>query len=76
MDHCGVLDIQRMMRRCGSIVYNQEFMLAENLGESNKGLLLRPGLMTEGAENVWFVGVYKKNESVTVIHARTVLKGG
>ena len=28
------------------------------------------------SENVWFVGVYKQNESATAIRARTVLKGG
>ena len=27
------------------------------------------------SENVWFVGVYKRNESATEIRARTVLKG-
>ena len=53
---------------------------AENLGESNKGLLLRPGLMTEGPEGVeraakrrmrpvgFHITIYKNtetNESVT-----------
>ena len=28
------------------------------------------------SENVWFVGVYKENESATAIRVRTVLKGG
>jgi len=28
------------------------------------------------SENVWFVGVYMKNESARAIRARTVLKGG
>ena len=28
------------------------------------------------SENVWFVGVYKKNESTKSIHMWAVLKGG
>ena len=28
------------------------------------------------SENVWFVGVYKKNESAIAIRTWTVLKGG
>ena len=32
--------------------------------------------MSPASDNVWLVGVYKKNESATAIHARTALKGG
>ena len=33
-------------------------------------------MTNKSPENVWFVGIYKKNESATAFHIWTVLKGG